>query len=253
MNMILFVLLAGQTFDLQPNSRETRKWITFLEVERAEQTRMALHNAEQYVPRFKRTFRAEGVPEDLVWLALIESSFRIDPTSPSKAQGMFQFKKETARAFGLKVTRRVDQRNHPDKAAAAAARYLKYLHNKFKNWDLVLAAYNLGEGDLRRAMQRRRVTTWRQIKPHVRKETREYVGKIKAAAVVGNAYLAGHKPKSWDQAGRTHQVVKGDTLFNIAQRYNLEIDDIRRLNNIKGNKIRLGQILLLPEAAPVNR
>ncbi len=244
--LALLLIFSTQGFDLEPRSAETMRWIDFLRVERADQTSAALENARIYVPGFKRVFAREGIPEDLVWLALIESSFRHDPTSPTKAQGMFQFKKETARAFGLRVDSRIDERNDPQKAARAAARYLAYLYEKFGDWDLVLAAYNLGEGDLRRAMKRHRAPTWEEVYPYVRKDTQDYVGKVKAAAVVGNAYLAGNVPESRAEP-RTYRVRKGDTLYAIARRLGVDLDRIRSVNGLADDKIFPGQILLIPE------
>jgi len=245
--MVLLFLLETGGFSLDPDSRETRRWVEFLLGERAGQTTAALNNARIYVPSFKRIFAREGVPEDLVWLALIESSFRHDPTSPSFAQGMFQFKKETARAFGLRVDRRVDERNEPQKAARAAARYLEYLYGKFGDWDLVLAAYNLGEGDLRRTMARVGATTWRDVYPYVRKDTQDYVGKVKAAAVVGNAHLSENPTDMQPKA--TYRVRKGDTLFAIAKRFGVSLDALREANHLTDNTIFPGQILLVPAQA----
>jgi len=244
MSMLLLPFLLGTGgFALEPESPETRRWITFLRVERAAQTAAALNNARIYVPGFKRVFARHGVPEDLVWLALIESSFRYDPTSPTRAQGMFQFKKETARAFGLRVDRRVDERNEPQKAVRAAARYLVYLHEKFRDWDLVLAAYNLGEGDLRRTMQRHGAKSWEAVYPFVREETQNYVGKVKAAAVIGNAHLAETRS---DASLKTYRVQKGDTLFGISKRHGLTPEQLRAANGLVGNTIYPGQILLIP-------
>ena len=247
MNVLLLALIMiSEPFNLEPRSAETRKWITFLEVERADQTRAALLNARLYVPTFKRIFKQEGVPQDLVWLALIESGFRVDPTSPTKAQGMFQFKKDTARAFGLKVTRRVDQRNNPYLAARTAARYLDYLYKKFGTWELVLAAYNLGEGDLRRAMKRHGARTWLQVKPHVRKDTQEYVGKVKASAVVGNRYLRQFGLENPEKL-KTYLVRKGDTLYSIARSLRVDLEQFKALNGLRDNHIYPGQVLLIPE------
>ncbi len=244
--MIGFVLLlmAG-VFDLAPHSAETQRWVNFLEVERAQQTSDALARAVIWVPRLKPYFHQEGVPEDLVWLALIETSFRPDPTSPTGAQGMFQFKAETARLFGLTVVGGVDERNDPHKAARAAARYLNYLHNKFQDWDLVLAAYNLGEGDLFRAMKRRKVSTWKAIQPHVRKETRHYVAKVKAAAVIGNRHL-NQAVRPQESLTGTYRVQKGDTLYSIARHYQLTAKELKHYNGLHSNLITPGQILRIP-------
>ena len=193
----LLLLCLGEHFDLEPDSAETRRWVAYLDDVRYHQTHTALLNAIEHLPRLRAIFNEEGIPEDLVWMALIESGFRHDATSPTGAQGMFQFKVLTARAFGLSVSPKEDDRDDPYLAARAAAKYLAYLRAKFDSWELVLAAYNLGEGDLRRTMQARKAKTWREVKPFVRPETRAYVGKVKAAAVIGNDFLKSEMPQKY--------------------------------------------------------
>ncbi|PIE03840.1 MAG: hypothetical protein CSA81_00200 [Acidobacteria bacterium] len=231
--LFFFLLTTGET---------DPKWERFLLVERQEQTREGLTRAGLFVPKMKNLFREEGVPEDLVWLALIESSFRPFAKSPTGAVGLFQFKKKTARNFGLKVTSTLDERTFPYRAASCSARYLKYLYQKFQNWDLVLAAYNLGEGDLRRTMIRTQTQTWDQVKMHVRRETREYVPKVRTAIQIGNAFVAkGEKP-----AYLLYCVQRGDTLFQIAKRHHAEVKEVQRLNGMKHAHIQVGQTLVLP-------
>jgi len=244
----LFTFLFIQTgpFNLEPQSFETTRWIEFLENERADQTRFALGNARPYVVRFREIFREESVPPDLLWLALIESSFRHDPTSKTGAQGMYQFKKETARYFGLKVGRKVDERNDPYLSARTAAKYLLYLYNKFQDWDLVLAAYNLGEGDLRRAMKRRKVTTWKSIQPFLREETQQYVGKVKAAAIIGNRFMATLPADQASGRFQHYRIQRNDTLFTIGKKFKVSVESIRELNSLKGDGLTQGQLLMIP-------
>ena len=245
MTVFLFVISAFiSTFDPEPDSDETRKWMHFLQTVRTGQTQVALSNARLYVPQFKKIFRTEGVPEDLVWIAYIETSFTPSPTSPTGAQGIFQFKAETARAFGLRVTNRRDDRNNPELAASAAARYLKYLYKKFNNWELVLAAYNFGEGDLRRTMQRRGVSTWRKVRPFVREETQGFVGKVKAAVVIGNQFLASQNLSLKNSI--YYKVRQGDNILAISRRLNLSPEALKRYNNLVSDHIYKDQILFAP-------
>ena len=236
-------LLVFDPFHTEPRSRETQKWIAFLKGERADQTRYALANATPYVVPFRRIFKQEGVPENLFWLALIESSFRVDATSPTGAQGMFQFKTPTARAFGLKVSGRVDERNQPLLAARAAARYLAYLRAKFSSWELVLAAYHWGEGDLRRLMESSGARHWRRVKRLVPPGTRDYVGKIKAASIVGERHFANLQV---DAQPGFYQVKKGDSLYGIARTQGVDLKALMKANGLTSEKIVPGQMLKLP-------
>lgn len=237
---------TGEGFPLHRDRSETMKWQTFLLVERQDQTADALARAEYFVPMLQPIFRSEGVPEDLVWLALIESSFRNQAESPTGAVGMFQFKRETATAFGLTVRGRTDQRLEPAKAGAAAARYLRYLREKFASWDLVLAAYNLGEGDLRRTMAAKGSLTWEEVRPYLREETQNYVEKIRAAVIIGNEHMARQETK----APLQHTVIKGDTLYSIARTYQVSLETLRALNGLAGNHIDIGQALTIPKPEP---
>ncbi|MBM4148091.1 MAG: lytic transglycosylase domain-containing protein [Lentisphaerae bacterium] len=145
--------------------------------------RPAPAGAEKLVPVLKPVFRAHSVPEQLVWIAEVESSFDARARSPSGAVGLFQFKAATARAMGLS-TAPFDERVVPSKSAAAAARYLAYLHGRFGDWFLALAAYNAGEGRLKSAMDRHSVRTFREVASKLPVETQMYVPKIDAVLTV---------------------------------------------------------------------
>jgi membrane-bound lytic murein transglycosylase D len=126
----------------------------------------------------KPVFAAQGVPPELVWLAEVESSFNPSARSPVGAAGLFQLMPPTAKSLGLAA--RPDERLDPAKSAGAAARYLKYLHGKFNDWPLALAAYNLGEGRLQKLLERYRVRTFDQVATHLPAETQMYVPRIDA-------------------------------------------------------------------------
>lgn len=141
--------------------------------------RPAPTGAQQLIPRAKAVFRQEGVPEELAWIAEVESSVDPSARSPVGATGMFQFMPATAKRFGLK-TFPVDERKDPEKSARAAAQYLKYLHAKFGSWPLALAAYNSGEGTVARAMDKNKAGTFDAIAHSLPVETRMYVPKTGA-------------------------------------------------------------------------
>lgn len=133
--------------------------------------------ARELAPQLRAAFAAEGVPPELVWLAEAESSFNPAARSPVGARGLFQIMPETARELGLS-TFLPDERTDPEKSARAAARHLRRLHGRFDNWALALAAYNAGEGAVRRALTARRATTFTAIADALPAETRMYVPKV---------------------------------------------------------------------------
>jgi membrane-bound lytic murein transglycosylase D len=135
--------------------------------------------AATLVPRLKPLFVQQGVPASLVWVAEVESSFSVTAQSPAGAVGLYQLMPQTAQGLGLKLSPR-DERLDPDKNATAAARYLRALYPRFKDWRLTLAAYNWGQGNVRRLLEKRRATTYDAIAVHLPAETQMYVPKIDA-------------------------------------------------------------------------
>lgn len=155
--------------------------------------RPAPARAAELLPELKKAFAAEGVPEALVWLAEVESSFNPRARSPAGARGLFQLMPETAKSLGLSLLP-FDQRADPDRSARAAAVYLKKLHARFGDWPLALAAYNAGEGRVARELKKRNARAFAGIADHLPAETRLYVPKVlatvKARAGVEPADLA---------------------------------------------------------------
>lgn len=135
--------------------------------------------AQPYVKDLKPVFAAQGVPSELVWLAEVESGFNPKARSPIGAAGLYQLMPGTAKSLGLS-THWPDDRLNPEKTGPAAARYLKYLHGRFKDWKLALAAYNLGEGRLQELMKRHNAKTYDAVAPWLPTETQMYVPKFEA-------------------------------------------------------------------------
>ncbi|RMF73010.1 MAG: LysM peptidoglycan-binding domain-containing protein [Acidobacteria bacterium] len=142
--------------------------------------------AGRYEQRFREIFAEHGVPQDLVYMAYTESGFKVTAYSRAHARGIFQFIAPTARRYGLRVDWWVDERADPEKSARAAARYLKDLHDEFGDWALALAAYNGGEGRVRRAIRRTGVRDFWTLarRRFFRRETRNYVPAIMAATLI---------------------------------------------------------------------
>ncbi len=135
--------------------------------------------AEAFARELKPVFQQAGVPPELVWLAEVESSFNPEATSPAGAVGLYQLMPATARSLGLS-TSLPDERRQPAKAARAAATYLGKLHRRFGDWRLALAAYNVGEGRIRRTLDQKKATTFDAISEFLPAETQMYVPKFEA-------------------------------------------------------------------------
>lgn len=135
--------------------------------------------AHAYVPRFKEIFASEKVPPELVWVAEVESSFDARARSPAGAAGMFQLMPETARAAQLSLWP-WDERLQPEKSARAAARCLRRLHEHFGDWQLALAAYNVGESRIDKLLKKQKAHTFEAIDRWLPAETQMYVPKVEA-------------------------------------------------------------------------
>jgi membrane-bound lytic murein transglycosylase D len=155
--------------------------------------RMALYlkRSGQYEGMIRGKLRERGMPEDLLYLSMIESGFNPTARSPAAAVGLWQFIAETGRRYGLRIDSYVDERRDPEKSTDAALRYLQDLHNRFGSWYLAAAAYNTGENRVGRIMreetgsERGQEDDFWRIRHRLPSETREYVPLIVAAALVG--------------------------------------------------------------------
>ena len=147
-----------------------------------------LNRMGKYEPMITSKLAQRGMPEDLLYLAMIESGFNPKAKSPAQASGLWQFIGETGRRYGLTVNRKTDERNDPAKATDAALSYLGDLHDRFGSWYLAAAAYNTGENRVGRIMrevtgsERGTDADYYRIANRLPQETRDYVPKIIAAA-----------------------------------------------------------------------
>lgn len=149
----------------------------------------ALDRSQQYLPHIREVFAEEGIPQDLAYVALVESAFKPQAYSRAKAKGVWQFISATGKRYGLAVDWWVDERSDPEKATRAAARYLKELHGMFGDWNLALAGYNAGEGKVLRGMKRYRADDFWQLRKTraLRRETKNYVPLIHAAVIIAKS------------------------------------------------------------------
>lgn len=193
-----------------------------------------IRRSGQFMNMARRIFREEGVPEDIVWLGQVESGWRAKAYSSAAASGLWQFIPGTGRNFGLRQTAWIDERNGFEKATRASAKYLKFLANRYNgNWELAIAAYNTGEGNVDRAIQRAGRADFWAIYPYIAQETRNYVPNILATILItknreryGFGNVRPDAPLSYD----TIQVQSATSLQLIANATGTSVDYIRYLN-----------------------
>jgi len=150
-----------------------------------------LRRMGRYRALIERKLDEQGLPKDLIFLAMVESGFDPGATSNKSAGGVWQFIPGAARAYGLEVSHWVDARRDPERAAEAAARLLKDLFVRFGSWPLAFAAYNAGYGAILRSIARFNTNDFWELARHeagLPWETTLYVPKILAAAIVGHNF-----------------------------------------------------------------
>lgn len=195
-----------------------------------------MQRMERYGPMIRRTLRAEELPEDILYLAMIESGFDPRARSDAGAVGLWQFVARTGQEYGLEQTHWVDERMDPEASTHAGARYLAALHARFGTWELAFAAYNMGYGALLRSMRKYGTNDyWRlsRLEAALPYETSLYVAKIMACAIVGRNLerfglgdLAREEAITWDEV----EVPGGTTLAQIARAAESTVEELRRLN-----------------------
>jgi membrane-bound lytic murein transglycosylase D len=196
-----------------------------------------LARSHRYAPRFREILREEGLPEDTVYLAMVESGFANLATSRARAVGAWQFIAATGKRFGLRQDFWVDERRDPEKAARAAARFLKELYLQHRDWRLAWAAYNAGPGKVSRARKLGYSGFWEmaRAKRVLPAETRAYVPKIMAAAIIAKhpeafGFEGGEvEPERWVDY---HEVVVPRTteLSFVAEAARVHVDVLLDLN-----------------------
>jgi membrane-bound lytic murein transglycosylase D len=183
-----------------------------------------LLRSTRYIPLMKQVLKEEGVPEDLIFLSMIESGFNPKAYSHAKAVGPWQFIEDTGKRYGLKVDFWIDERKDIVKSTHAAAQYLKELQAIFGSWYLAAAAYNAGEGKVFKAIRREKNRNFWELahgKINFRGETKNYVPKIIAAALLAknpqkfgfSDSLPYEKPLAWDST----KIPGGVDLRAVAQ------------------------------------
>ncbi|WP_457641217.1 LysM peptidoglycan-binding domain-containing protein [Persephonella sp.] len=143
-----------------------------------------IERGKPYIPLIKRIFEQHNIPDELIFLPIIESRFNIKAKSPAGAAGLWQFMPQTGRMYGLRINKWIDERYDLEKSTIAAAFYLKDLYHIFDDWMLALASYNTGEGIIIRKINKYGGVNFWDIDEYLSKETRNYIPNFLAAVSV---------------------------------------------------------------------
>jgi peptidoglycan lytic transglycosylase D len=193
-----------------------------------------LRRSGQYMKMARQIFHEEGVPLDITWLGQVESAWKPKAMSWAAASGLWQFIPGTGRQYGLRQTAWVDERNSFQQATRASAKYLKDLAARYNgNWELAMAAYNTGAGNVDRAISRAGTANFWAIYPYIAQETRNYVPNILATILIAkNPEKYGFKGIKPDLALAYDvvQVPNATSLQLLADATDTSIDHIKGLN-----------------------
>lgn len=211
------------------------KWLDYYQGRGREHMERYLSRSTKYLPLMKETLKANGLPEDLVYIPLIESGFSPRARSHASAVGYWQFIRGTGKRYGLRMDHLVDERQDPVHSTQAAALYFKGLYNLFGSWYLAIASYNVGENRVQRLVMKHLTRSFwelahRRVLP---RETVDYVPKFIAASMIarqpdkyGFTDVAYMKPLQWETI-ETNAAVDMQKLAVVS---NIPYDNLKDLN-----------------------
>jgi membrane-bound lytic murein transglycosylase D len=214
---------------------QVERFIEYFQTAHRKPFALWLQRSGRYIPMMKEVLKQHGLPEDLVYLALIESGFNPKAYSRRRASGPWQFITRTGKRYGLEVDWWIDERRDPEKSTIAAARHLKDLYDQFSCWYLAAAGYNAGAGKIARAIERYRTEDFWELTKHkyLKRETRHYVPKMIAAALIAKEpEKYGFIDLEYDEPIRYEKVTVTDAtdLKVIANCCEVEYETIKALN-----------------------
>ncbi|MEO9872585.1 lytic transglycosylase domain-containing protein [Ekhidna sp.] len=215
-------------------NERVKAFVDYFSIKDREYTKNIIQKKELYFPLFSETLALHGMPDELKYLAIVESGLRPNAISRANAVGLWQFISSTGRSYGLHSNWYVDDRMDPVEATDAAARYLKDLYRMFGRWDLALAAYNCGPGNVRKAIRRSgyKKDFW-EVYRYLPRETRSYVPQF-----VAITYLFNHLGEHGFREEPEYFNPELDTIM-ISQYFHLEtfcnqigqcVDDVLKWN-----------------------
>jgi len=218
-----------------PINKQVKAYLVYFTTERKRTIRKYLSRSTRYLPMIREVFQEHGLPEDLAYLAMIESGFNPYAYSLAHACGMWQFIRGTGRRYGMAINNYVDERRDPEKSTRAAAKYLLDLYKQFGSWYLAAASYNCGEGRVQRELNKSNHKNFWELSGNqcLPKETKNYVPQMIAATIIAkNPEKFGFKkvpylpPMEYD----TVKVNEPTSLTAVSVAVNVPPEEIERLN-----------------------
>jgi len=209
-------------------------FVDYFTIRNREYTRMVVRRKEVFFPLFEKYLKKYGIPDELKYLSIVESGLNPEARSRVGAVGLWQFMPSTGRMYGLNQDWYIDERMSPEKSTEAACKYLRQLYNMFDDWELALAAYNTGPGNVRKAIRRSgyKKDFW-SIYNYLPRETRGYVPQFVAVIYTLN-HLEEHNlleeiPEYRPEAD-TLLVNQFVSLKVLGEQINVCEEDLRLLN-----------------------
>jgi membrane-bound lytic murein transglycosylase D len=198
-------------------NEHVNRHLVYYTLRRPEVMETWLQRAVKYQPMMRKIFKEEGTPEELTYLAFIESGLNPTAQSWAAAVGMWQFIRATGSVYGLEVNWWIDERRDPEKATRAAARHLKDLYNIWGDWHLAMAGYNISPRGLKRAISRGGgVQDYWTAYNYLPRETRGYVPGFIATSMIGmNPEEFGFE-KSYEGEAYSYEVVEVEGLMELS-------------------------------------
>jgi membrane-bound lytic murein transglycosylase D len=216
-------------------NEQVRNWVRYFQNQGRQSFKIWLERSARYAPYIQKELERNKLPQDLLYVAMIESGFAPHATSHAGAVGMWQFIKPTAQRYGLKVNSWVDERRNFTKATRAAIRYKKDLYQMFGSWHLVSASYNTGENRIHRLIQKHQTNSFWDLAAMraLPDETIDYVPKIIAATLIAKSpALYGFRDLDYSIPYKFEEIyVPGGTdLQSLAEYLNVDQRYLKELN-----------------------
>jgi len=227
---------ASPYFDIPVTyNTKVKWWINYYQTAGRHYFKTWLERSHAYLPQMQRVLSERGMPQDLAYVAMIESGFSPQATSTAEAVGYWQFIAPTANRYGLKTTWWLDERRDFTKSTTAASHYLGDLFKQFGSWYLTAAAYNMGEGRMEKLVNRYHTKNYWILskRPEFPDETKQYIPKLLAAMLIAKAPklygfydLTPLPPPRYDY----FTVPGGTDLVNLARYIGVSGGELSKLN-----------------------